>query len=468
MPMRTLIAGVLLLTGSFLAAPTGVSATAGPSSGVTDDRIIDNSPAKGDPELVANPSARRVYADQQLVISYELHFDSASETGTLRSPGRQSARHFWQEALEVLGRPTPVTAPGSRQAIAVHRSALFPLASGQFEIPPYELIAQVRPTAGGQQEPFQDRRLIAQTVSVEVMALPPGAPGGFEGAVGTFSLTAALNVRDTAERATLVISLKGDGIPSAFLVEVPRFPDGLTVTGPTVGTVTDRTGDRLITERTWTFELMAAGSPFEGVIPAFVFPHFDPGAGSYDVLQTAATTLHLFPPGEPESVGTITRHVDTAMPGAGTLVLLLIALVAIIGTVVIVRRKDRTAGDKDSPGALGPRDDLVSTDRSRSRLLRDELLTALREAAVTEQFNERDLAVLLRRLLHKVQEKPAVVEADDEATLSKDFLEQTLRTIEERRFAPPGSSRERTPDAAGLLQFIANRDAVSRDHPFSG
>jgi hypothetical protein len=176
------------------------------------------------------------------------------------------------------------------------RTILFPTAAGPVAIDPARLT-----TAGG----FFSRGQILATKPVElnVQPLPPGAPEGFDGAVGQFTLQAAVDATQgqVNEPLTWRVTLSGRGnltaAPDPAWPEMPGWRDfeseatihTETLEGQVVGS---RTYERLLVPA-------VAG---ESTIPALEYAYFDPEAGQYHVARTEPIPVSIAPGMEPDSV----------------------------------------------------------------------------------------------------------------------------------------------------------------------
>lgn len=151
---------------------------------------------------------------------------------------------FWSQELEA---PTNIefqreTYDGQIYNAAVLRKfLLIPQRQGQLTIDPAELVClvSIRVSSGGNSifdgffDDYTNVRKKVQTkpVTVNVSALPAGAPASFGGGVGEFTISAAVSKDSlkTHEAATLIVTVAGKG--NVSLLEAPKvsFPPDMEV-----------------------------------------------------------------------------------------------------------------------------------------------------------------------------------------------------------------------------------------------
>jgi hypothetical protein len=205
---------------------------------------------------------------------------------------------FTRKSAMVDGRETPVFDI---------RIALFPLLSGPMALEgiPVEY-RQVRPGTSQGQSMFDaffggGGSLVTQTATAAPLrlraeALPPGAPDGFTGSVGSYTLSASLSSPTVAagEPVTLTVIIRGNGLPKSVtrpvLPDLPQFE----VYDPEESSVTAAEGTELWTTRTFKYVLIP-GREGTQTIEGVAFPYFDPRRGSYVRAVSHAFTLRVTP-----------------------------------------------------------------------------------------------------------------------------------------------------------------------------
>lgn len=205
---------------------------------------------------------------------------------------------FWVENLEV--RPEE-EAYRTRlngtvyTAYPIERKLLVPTGAGEFELDPYVVQLQVRRSGRDFFDIFgRSETLVRSTepLRIRVKALPDGAPEGFTGAVGSFTLKTDLDSTETNvdDAVALRVSVQGEG--SLRSVPPPPFKQSpeLTVFDPKVTSTTNASDGTLRSRKIWEWIIvpLAAG---EVRLPEISFDYFDPAKGSYATVRTSPMTL---------------------------------------------------------------------------------------------------------------------------------------------------------------------------------
>ncbi len=282
----------------------------------------------GDLFIRAVPSDTQVYRNEQLTLTYRLYFREALFLQRTRLAGSWDAPGFWREELEVAPHPVPrIERIGEQryQTIVLKRVALFPTRAGTLVIDPLRIETRVR---GASPNPFQvplpqEVQLASDTVRVEVLPLPDGAPPEFNGAVGSFEIDSRLAPTEVeaGEAATLRMRFTGTG--NLALLEAPPVdvPDAFEVYDPEEQTTLMREGRQLRGWKTFTYALV----PQEGgafVLPPVRFTYFDPEAERYETLRARLPLLDVTGTGPPEPARARAEDVLPAEPGEDDLGLL--------------------------------------------------------------------------------------------------------------------------------------------------
>ena len=136
----------------------------------------------------------------------------------------------------------------------------------------------------------QRQRVSTPAMTVKVSALPGGAPAGFSGAVGEYSVSAKLSkdVLKTHDAASLVVTVTGKG--NVSLVEAPKldFPPDFEVYDVKATSATDKSG----TSGSKSFEYpFIPRSPGDFVLPPVRFSYYDVKSRRYATAQTDSLRL---------------------------------------------------------------------------------------------------------------------------------------------------------------------------------
>ena len=232
---------------------------------------------------------------------------------------------FWSQEVD-----TPQTIDFQREQLGdkmynsavLRRWVLIPQKAGTLTIDPSEIVCLVnvrtqRPRTGSIFDDFfendyvtQRQRVSTPAVNVRVTALPGGAPAGFAGAVGEYSVSAKLSkdALKTHDAASLIVTVTGKG--NVSLVEAPKldFPPDFEVYDVKATSSTDKSG----TNGSKTFEYpFIPRSPGEFTLPPVRFSYYDVKGRRYATASTDSLRLSV----ERSAAGASQPSQD----GAGTL-----------------------------------------------------------------------------------------------------------------------------------------------------
>ncbi|MBI5669796.1 MAG: BatD family protein [Chloroflexi bacterium] len=169
------------------------------------------------------------------------------------------------------------------------RTALYPTRAGDITIAPARVILPetvFRP----------EQQVESNAVTLQVQPLPEGAPPGFNGAVGQFELTAALDRQSLTlgEPVTLRLTVRGTGNVEQLPPPEVSTPEGWQqFTTPSAYTATQDNG-RIIGEKVFEW-VIVPNQPGVQELPAISFAYFDPAALAYRTLNTAPTIIEVLP-----------------------------------------------------------------------------------------------------------------------------------------------------------------------------
>ena len=176
-------------------------------------------------------------------------------------------------------------------AAVLRRWVLIPQKAGNLTIDPSEIVCLVnvrtqRPRTGSIFDDFFENDYVTQ----RQRALPGGAPAGFSGAVGEYSVSAKLSkdALKTHDAASLIVTVTGKG--NVSLVEAPKldFPPDFEVYDVKATSATDKSG----TNGSKTFEYpFIPRSPGDFVLPPVRFSYYDVKSRRYATAQTDSLRL---------------------------------------------------------------------------------------------------------------------------------------------------------------------------------
>lgn len=202
---------------------------------------------------------------------------------------------------------------GVRYAYSEIKAALFGMAAGPAEILPATVVAQV-PTQDAI-DPFdpnffqkfmamsgaqgQTREFNTEKLQLEIKPLPPGAPAGFSGAVGNYTVSAAADRPEARAGEAVNFSVTVAGTGNLKTVIAPRFPELADFkVFDTMSSLDVKKDNDLITgKKTFTYILVPRGEGRK-TVPPLRFSYFDPHAAAYKQLETDPVTISVSPGGQ--------------------------------------------------------------------------------------------------------------------------------------------------------------------------
>jgi hypothetical protein len=333
-------------------------------------RVRNEAPAErdGSADLFARLQVdrTRVFWNQAVLARFTLYSRTRVESPVWDPP---SAAGFWAEVLGPAqsGR---TTLGGVAYDTFELKVAYFPTRTGRLQIGPGRIHAQVlrrvrQPdpwsSLGMPETQVEEVELVTAPVLIEVMPLPGGAPAGFSGAVGDFSLDVRVDrvSARAGEPVTVTTILRGTG-NLASASDPAVLARGAARRHTSEATTTfDRSGERLRGERRRdnTFVPEAAGEL--AVLPVR-FSWFDPEAGRYRTQVADTIRVRVAPGGSPADSLSLAKQsaplaTTRSRPGtsgrldldapAGARALAMSSLLASLGAIVAGRMRARAARD---------------------------------------------------------------------------------------------------------------------------
>lgn len=244
------------------------------------------------------------YWNQQIVARYTLYVRAPLDGPPIWQP--PDASGFWSEPL---GEPREGKAvvDGVEYQTSQILVAYFPTRTGRLTIGPgvvhARVIRQVETPdpwslLGGSERVVEDVRLETERYNVQVLPLPTGAPDGFRGGVGSFSMDVKIDKKSTAagEPVTVVTFVRGAGNvasagdPNVTAVEAARSY------ATTASTRLERDGALLKGERRREITFVPE-APGRLTLEPVRFAWFDPETGRYRSQVSDTIRIEVTPPG---------------------------------------------------------------------------------------------------------------------------------------------------------------------------
>ncbi len=226
--------------------------------------------------------ADTVTVGEQVTLEAEAMFSPDARLRLRRAPEYEapSPSGFWIHDLPEGRRSTTRFVGQERYEVQRFSRILFPLAPGEYEIPPARLEYEMR---RGLLYAPETRHLESEPLRLVVRTVPESRPAGFTGAVGRYTVRGRLEPAEVpaGEAAVLTVEVEGDGnvkaLPAPALPEI----DGVDVFPPSEDAETEtRQGVLRGTKRfRWVLIPRRAG---EVEIPEIRYAYYDPDTGRFD------------------------------------------------------------------------------------------------------------------------------------------------------------------------------------------
>ena len=271
----------------------------------------------------ASISKSNPYQGEQVILTYKIYTQVSLQQYQIdKLPGNKG---FWSEDLTKDGsvKQYEETVDGRRYMVAeIRRGALFAQESGKLTIEPLDLdvlalVQRQRQRTGSIWDLFDDpffnptqavqKHLRTNSINVNVKPLPT-APEGFNGAVGTFSVTREVDTREVRANEAITYRLTISGNGNLMLIDAPQidFPKVFEVYDPQINDHIVRSSSGVGGSRTFEWVLIPRNQG-DYEIPAFNFVTFDPSVGRYITKHVEAIPVHINK-GDPKSMKNVTSN----------------------------------------------------------------------------------------------------------------------------------------------------------------
>ncbi|MBW8889723.1 MAG: protein BatD [Fibrobacteres bacterium] len=257
--------------------------------------------AKQEPGLTSTPtlSKRKAYVGEQVFYNLRLVAGAGvQQINLVQDLQKLIGEKFWFQRLDKQVEGKTMKINGENARVYDMRIVLFPLLAGKADLAgiPIEYTQASRTQRRRQGSVFDmfddeffgnggsavNMSAMASPIDMEVLPLPAGAPDGFTGSVGIYSLSATVDKTSVAagDAVTLTVTVKGDGEPKT--ITKPKLPDlgQFEVFEPEVATNSAPQGNTLITVKTFKY-VMVPHRRGDYDLGAIAFPYFDPERKEY-------------------------------------------------------------------------------------------------------------------------------------------------------------------------------------------
>ena len=272
--------------------------------------------------VVTTLSSKKAYVGEQLVYTFRLFHRVDAKNLNLRLPFDKTRFH-----KEELGEPKTYIKinNGLQYHVQELSLALFPLKKGLHEIPsamieldlfhPMKNRSRPDPFSQffGQRTQAEHKVLRSQSLSIEVLPLPDGAPEGFENIIGQFNISAELGKNDleVGDTTTLTLTVSGKGNVQDIIFDEPDLKSYFKIYPDKPEFHQTVQNNQIMGGKVFKFALvpLEAGSR---TLPKFSLAFFDPGKAQYRVAQTQPISLNIKPSAAKEELNLVQSRQQNA------------------------------------------------------------------------------------------------------------------------------------------------------------
>ncbi len=272
--------------------------------------------------VVTTLSSKKAYVGEQLVYTFRLFHRVDAKNLNLRLPFDKTRFH-----KEELGEPKTYIKinNGLQYHVQELSLALFPLKKGLHEIPsamieldlfhPMKNRSRRDPFSQffGQRTQAEHKVLRSQSLSIEVLPLPDGAPEGFENIIGQFNISAELGKNDleVGDTTTLTVTVSGKGNVQDIIFDEPDLKSYFKIYPDKPEFHQTVQNNQIMGKKVFKFALvpLEAGSK---TLPKFSLAFFDPGKAQYRVAQTQPISLNIKPSAAKEELNLVQSRQQNA------------------------------------------------------------------------------------------------------------------------------------------------------------
>ena len=287
-------------------------APAGPHSGGQRRDVGEPKPqTAGDENIFIKTQVDKdeVFLGEQLTLTFRLLSRHDLGSADYTAP---SCTNFWKEDIEGQNRYTTVHR-GKRFRVEELTTALFPTKTGLQTIGPASLKCTFdtffTPGFSFRRRSLQrPRHLKTEPVNVTVKPLPEGAPDGFSGTVGQFSISSTVDQKSVEVGKPIALKVRISGIGNVKTIQQIPKPqiEAFDIYEPNIKETIDRKKSPIRGAKSFEF-VVVPKKPGSHVIPPQSFTFFDPRAVRYRTVRTRPIELTV--------TGTASEAAETPLAG---------------------------------------------------------------------------------------------------------------------------------------------------------
>jgi hypothetical protein len=281
----------------------------------SDENLADK--IKNNLMVVADVNKHTCYEGEPIVATYKLYSRLRSESRVIKRPSLNGFSVFDMMEQE-NNSPTVEQLNGKSYNVhVIRKTQLFPLQAGTFVLDPVELDNKVRfiktnrKKSGNSIQHFLDEFLSddggdeiqehnftlgSKPMTIVVKPLPGNKPVNFNGAIGAFSIDAALKDKEitAGDAIQLTLAIKGRG--NFTMINPPSLvlPKGIEAYEPSIKEDVDKTVYPLAGVKTFNYILNGKDTGWYD-IPPIDFSYFDPASATYRTASSKGFRVHILP-----------------------------------------------------------------------------------------------------------------------------------------------------------------------------
>ena len=242
-------------------------------------------------------SQSKAYTGQQIVLNYVLYTRQNIESyDLLNEPDFEG--FYAQPISDIRDQPQRKVVNGKEYYVqTIRRVVLFPQKTGKYTIGPVNCSVAVPVENGPSSFFFRETRKEQTTtnkIQLDVQQLPLSPPLSFSGAVGDFSMKAAVQKNTVVTGEAIVIRMEVEGDGDAKIVQAPQFevPESLEKYEPSV--LRDETfakGDRIRMLKEFEYIFVPEKDTIVTIAPEFTF--LSVATGKFVTIKAGPFTINV-------------------------------------------------------------------------------------------------------------------------------------------------------------------------------
>lgn len=252
------------------------------------------------------PNRTTVYKGEPIRVSFKIY--TRVDLSTIRNIKYPAFNGFWSQEIPVGDQWMQETYNDKLyHAMVVREFLLFPQQAGALSIDPLTMSVVVQIVTQTRRQSLMDdffgggpsiqeipKELSTGSLRITVKDWPAGAPAGFQGAVGQFTLQGGPSLIEVAANSAANYDLKISGTGNLPLIQAPKVELPASFEQYTVKTTDgyNVTGSTFSGAKEFSIPFIARAEG-EYTLPPVEFTYFDPQAESYKTLRTAEYTLRI-------------------------------------------------------------------------------------------------------------------------------------------------------------------------------